>query len=113
MFPLFQLKRVIVFALLFLTTSYAQEKAVDSLKIALRNPKLHDTTRLQMIHTVARTKFTNNFDPKFHQVIDMLGEIALKNHNKKNNPILQKKILNMAGYLLLQSCYKKFAKRRV
>jgi len=91
MFPLFQLKRVIVFALLFLTTCYAQEKAVDSLKIALRNPKLHDTTRLQMIHTVARTKFTNNFDPKFHQVIDMLGEIALKNHNKKNNPILQKK----------------------
>lgn len=77
------------FFFLFFLNSFAQHKAIDSLKSALRNPKLHDTTRLQMIHNFARTKFTNDFDPKFHQVVDMLGELALKNYNKKNNPKLQ------------------------
>jgi tetratricopeptide (TPR) repeat protein len=78
------------FFLLVILNSFAQDKAIDSLKMALRNPKLHDTTRLQMIHNFARTKFTNDFDPKFHQVVDMLGELALKNYNKNNNPKLQK-----------------------
>ncbi|TDP61133.1 hypothetical protein [Flavobacterium dankookense] len=99
MFAFFHLKRILFFALLFLTTSYAQEKAIDSLKTALRNPKLHETTKLQMIHNVARTKFTNNFDPKFHQVVDMLGDLALKNYNKKQ-PVTPKKIYIMASYLL-------------
>lgn len=80
---------ILFFFLLTLSTSSAQNKIIDSLKIALQNPKLHDTTRLQMIHNVARTKFTNNFDPKFHQVVDLLGEIALKNYKKKNSPKLQ------------------------
>lgn len=82
---------ILFFFLSTVFSSNAQDKIIDSLKNALRNPKLHDTTRLEMIHNVARTKFTNNFDPKFHQVVDMLGEIALKNYNKKNSPALQKK----------------------
>lgn len=82
---------IFFFFLTIIYSSNAQDKTIDSLKIALRNPKLHDTTRLEMIHNVARTKFTNNFDPKFHQVVDLLGEIALKNYNKKNNPKLQKR----------------------
>lgn len=85
--------RLATFLILFFITSsiYSQNNIIDSLKTALRNPKLHDTTRLRMINTVAYTKFTNNFDPKFHEVVDMLGEIASKNYKKKNNPKLQKK----------------------
>lgn len=85
-------KLIILLSLLFcFSYSYSQDKAIDSLKIALRNPKLHDTTRLQMINDFASTKFTNDFDPKFHKVIDLLGEIVIKNYNKRNNAKLQKK----------------------
>lgn len=83
--------RLLLLFFFTITNSFAQDQIIDSLKIALRNPKLHDTTRLAMIHNVARTKFTNNFDPKFHQVVDLLGEIAFKNYTKKNNPTLQKR----------------------
>jgi tetratricopeptide (TPR) repeat protein/two-component sensor histidine kinase len=70
---------------------HAQRDFVDSLKTAIANPKLHDTTRLRMVHTVASTRFTNNFDPKFHEVIDIMGAIALKNvNNKSNNAKLRK-----------------------
>lgn len=75
----------------FASAIYSQNKPIDSLKTALRNPKLHDTTRLQIIHDFALTKFTNNFDPAFHEAIDMLGEIASKNHKKQNNAKLHKR----------------------
>ncbi|MEW5677138.1 tetratricopeptide repeat protein [Flavobacterium enshiense] len=44
-----------------------------------------------MINDFAGSHFTNNYDPDFHRVFDMLGELALKNYKKKNTPKLQKR----------------------
>ena len=79
-----------LFLLLFtFSNGYSQDRFIDSLKTVIANPKLHDTTRLRIIEHATGEHFTNNYDPEFHKVIDMLGAIALKNYSKKNSPKLQ------------------------
>lgn len=104
--------------LLVFSNGYSQDSAIDSLKTALTNPKLHDTSRLRMIHDFAGSHFTNNYDPKFHDVIDMMGALALKNYNKSNNPKLKKKYTtwlatyysSLATRYLQQEAYDKSAR---
>ena len=86
--------RPISLFLLLITFSngYSQDRIdIDSLKTALTNPKLHDTTRIQMIYQFAGSHFTNDYDPKYQQVMDMIGALALKNYNQSKKPELQKK----------------------
>lgn len=81
---------IFCFLLLFVfSNGYSQDRFIDSLKTVLTNPKLHDTTRLQIIYDASVSHFTNSYDQKFHYVYDMLGALALKNYNKKNSPKLQ------------------------
>src|SRR6476620_6028897 len=72
---------------LFFTLSHAQDKSIDSLKIILRNPKIHDTTKLATLGFIMDSKYTQN-DPKYYYVNNLIGALAQKNLRKKNNKIL-------------------------
>jgi len=87
----------IAFLLIF-STAHSQDKAIDSLKIALKNPKLHDTTRLRTI-ALFRDQHYNNADQGYHELSKFLGSLAYKNYkNKKSNPPeLQKKYTMWMG----------------
>ncbi len=95
-----QITRITTFLLLFLTTSFtfAQDKVIDSLKIALKNPKLHDTTRLQFISDVMNEHY-NDYDKNYYYLNNMLGTLALSNYKKNNIPQVQKVYTEwLAGY---------------
>jgi tetratricopeptide (TPR) repeat protein len=78
--------------------SYSQDKSIDSLKIALKNPKLHDTTRLRTI-ALFRDQNYNGQDQNYYYLFRLIGSIASKNYNnkKKNNPEEQKKYTMWLG----------------
>jgi tetratricopeptide (TPR) repeat protein len=73
--------------LLIFSASYSQDKTIDSLKIILRNPKVHDTTKLSSLGAVMDSKYTEN-NPKFYYINNLIGAIALKNLKKHNNQAL-------------------------
>lgn len=76
--------------LLFIfSNSYSQDKIIDSLEIALQNPKMHDTTRLQSILLVMGQNY-NEFLPNYYYLNRKMGTIALKNYKQKNSPELHK-----------------------
>ncbi|MGV3698246.1 tetratricopeptide repeat-containing sensor histidine kinase [Flavobacterium sp.] len=62
---------------------YSQDKILDSLNLVLRNPKLHDTTRLQIMSDVMYDNYTE-FDKDYYQINEMIGKLALKNYKDKN-----------------------------
>lgn len=70
---------------------------VDSLKVIIANPKLHDTTRLMNIALIIENLYQNNEANKY---TDLMGRIAQKNLAKKNlTPILIKKYtMYLAAY---------------
>lgn len=76
--------------------TYSQDKSIDSLKMVLKNPKLHDTTRLSAI--------ANSIDryiekKQFVELNNILGRIASKNLNQKNTAELSKKYtMYLAAY---------------
>jgi tetratricopeptide (TPR) repeat protein len=93
------LKLSVVLLLLFsFSISYSQDKSIDSLKIALKNPKLHDTTRLRTIALFRDQNYTAA-DENYSYLFRLLGTIASKNYkNKKNNkPEEQKKYTMWLG----------------
>ena len=82
-----------LFLLLFgFVFSFAQDKKIDSLKIALTNPKLHDTTRLRTIALFRDQNYTSA-DENYYYLCRLYGALAYKNYkNKKTNaPEEQKK----------------------
>lgn len=84
-----------VFFLISGFTAAAQDNTVDSLRNVLQNPKLHDTTRLQVLSTFMGERYSID-DPKYYDLNSMLESLALKNYRKKNPPKLAK---IYAGYL--------------
>jgi tetratricopeptide (TPR) repeat protein len=85
--------------LLIISNAYAQDKTIDSLKTILRNPKIHDTTKLRSIATVT-DHYYNETDKTYYYLNQLSGSIAYKNYKKKNNsPKLQQVYTNwLAGY---------------
>ena len=88
----------IFFLLLFVSffyTSYSQDKTLDSLKIILQNPKIHDTTKL---YSIAVTLDSYNENEKEAVYLNnLLGKLALKNYNKNFEGELHKKYAMYLG----------------
>ncbi|WP_445453171.1 tetratricopeptide repeat-containing sensor histidine kinase [Flavobacterium sp. 25HG05S-40] len=81
---------IALLAFLWMTSaSYAQNTIMDSLKTVLRNPKLHDTTRLQVISDVMNESYTDN-DRNYYVLNTMLGALAQKKYAEERNPIVHK-----------------------
>lgn len=86
-----QIKQFILLALLcFISCNlYAQDKAIDSLKRVLLNPKLHDTTRLAKISSAVDQSIPGS--PGSEILNEMMAEIALENLKKTGDQELRKK----------------------
>ncbi len=84
---MFKITGLITLLLVF-SVSYSQDKTLDSLKIFLRNPKVHDTTKLSTLGTIMDSKYTEN-NPQYYYVNNLIGALAQKNLKKQNNPILR------------------------
>src|SRR5687768_4896150 len=74
---------ILFIVLLGFSASYSQDKIIDSLKIVLSNPKLHDTTRLRSISNTMDANYHDNYDKNYLYLNDMMGKLALKNYQKK------------------------------
>lgn len=74
---------VLTFSILFFSSSYSQDRIIDSLKNALRNTKVHDTTKLQSISDVMVNRYSQD-DKNYYYLNTMLGSLALKNYKKGN-----------------------------
>ena len=97
---MFKITRLItLLTFLFITSAgYSQDKHIDSLKIALQNPKIHDTTRLRTIALFRDQNYTSA-DKNYFYLFKLLGDLAYKNYKnkKKNTPELQKKYTMWMG----------------
>jgi len=83
-------RRVSLFFCLFIFFAcYPQDRTIDSLKSVLRNPRLHDTTKLAAVGMVMDSKYTEN-DPKYYYLNDLIGALARKNLKKRNSRELHK-----------------------
>ncbi len=88
----------LLFVCLFaFSAAYSQDKNIDSLKIVLKNPKLHDTTRIRAISDVMDANYHDNYDPNYLYLNAMLGKLALANYSKKNSPALHKSYAEWLG----------------
>lgn len=68
--------------LLTVTASYSQASIIDSLKTILKNPKLHDTTKLASISDVMEIYYTEN-DKNYYYLNSLAGKILDANEKKK------------------------------
>lgn len=86
----------VIFSFLWIGNASAQYN-VDSLKTVISNKKLHDTTKLYTIALLIDNLYQNE-ESIFYT--NLMGSIAQKNLNKKNNnPILHKKYtMYLAAY---------------
>lgn len=85
----------LVVFLLFFLNSYGQSQTLDSLKLVLRNPKLHDTTKLYAISTTLDGY--NMHSPEMNYLNNLMGKLAGKNYAKNQSPQLQKKYAMYLG----------------
>ncbi len=91
-------KFLLYFTVLFSVAAHCQDQVMDSLKVVLKNPKLHDTTRLQIISDVMTSHY-DDYDKNYYVLNNMLGDLALKNYKKKNGEQEQKVYTEwLAGY---------------
>lgn len=87
MFKLFQ-KPVVIFVILFVSTLYSQEKALDSLERIVQNPKVHDTTKLDAL--AGMLDFIFYLSPEARQCNRKLGVLAANNLRKEElDPVLR------------------------
>ncbi|MGC4041176.1 MAG: histidine kinase [Flavobacterium sp.] len=98
MFTITRRLLVLLSFLFIASASYSQDKSIDSLKSALKNPKLHDTTRLRTIALFRDQHYTQQ-EKSYYYLFRLLGDLAYKNYkNKKTNPPeLQKKYTMWMG----------------
>lgn len=86
-----QIKQFTVLVFLFLISGnlYAQDKVIDSLKRVLRNPKLHDTTRLAIIAAAVDEAEPGSINAEACN--EMIHKIASENLRKANTQDLRTK----------------------
>ncbi|HRN97744.1 MAG TPA: histidine kinase [Flavobacterium sp.] len=94
--------------LFFVCLTYSQDRQIDSLLTALKDPKIHDTTRLRTIALFRDQNYTGA-EKNYYYLSKFLGDLAEKNYRRKktNPPELQKKYTMWLGayYGLLGSEY--------
>ncbi|RZJ69215.1 tetratricopeptide repeat protein [Flavobacterium sp.] len=91
-------RATLLVALFFASSAtYSQDKFIDSLKVVLRNPKLHDSTKMRAISDVMDANYHDNYDPNYLYLNDMLGKLALANYNKKDSPAAHKRYAEWLG----------------
>ncbi|UPQ79844.1 histidine kinase [Flavobacterium azooxidireducens] len=71
--------------LFFTSTLFSQDRTIDSLKLLLKNPKVHDTVKLYAILTAKMQKY-HETDEKHHILNRMQGSYALECLKKKSSP---------------------------
>lgn len=81
--------------ILIFSSSYSQDKTIDSLEIALQNPKIHDTTKLYSIAMTLNKYY--EYDKRAIYLNNLMGKLALKNYNKKFPKELHKKYAMYLG----------------
>ena len=97
---MFKLPRFIVVLLLFfiVLNSYSQDKTIDSLKITLKNSKVHDTIKLQSIIVTMSTKY-NERDKGYNYLNRLMGRMAWEYLQKESNPEVRLKYIQyLASY---------------
>jgi tetratricopeptide (TPR) repeat protein len=74
------------FLLLLLTfsNSYSQDRILDSIKTILKNPKIHDTTKLRTISETMGAKYRDN-EPNYYVLNELMKSLALKNYKKQKS----------------------------
>ena len=77
---MFKLYRLITLVSIFFisSNSYAQKSSIDSLEILLKNPKLHDTTRLSIMSEIIGSS--------------KIGDTTIGHYNKSIKQILDKRV---------------------
>jgi len=95
MFKSTWLTTVIVFFFIS-SVSYSQDKIIDSLKIVLQNPKLHDTTKLRAISETMGNNY-NLEDPNYYYLNGIMEKLALKNYRKNNSQELKETYAEYLG----------------
>jgi len=73
--------------LLIFSNSFSQDKTIDSFKVVLQNPKIHDTLKLYSASFLMGAKY-NDYQQGYYQLNDLMGALAFKNYHKKNPPEL-------------------------
>jgi len=73
----------LAFCVFLFSKSYSQDRIIDSLKLVLRNPKLHDTTKLQVISDVMNDHYSQD-DKNYYYLNTLLGNLAFKKYKKGN-----------------------------
>ena len=75
--------------LFVLSASYSQDKTIDSLKLIVQNPKIHDTVKLYSVLTAKLQKYRET-DEKYFILNHMQGSYAMKCLKKKSSPEIHK-----------------------
>lgn len=75
--------------------SYSQDRTIDSLKIILQNPKIHDTIKLRSVSETMGNQYSLD-DPNYYYLNSILEKLALKKYNQSNSKELKD---IYAGYL--------------
>jgi len=89
----------ILLILLFLLFSnvQAQDKIIDSIKIAFQNPKIHDTTKMRALEQLKRNHYSQN-QPNYYYINDWIGKLANRNLQSKNPVVHEKSVAALANY---------------
>lgn len=74
-----------IIILFFTSIIYSQDKTIDSLRLLVHNPKIHDTVKLYAILTAKMQKY-HETDEKHHILNHMQGSYALECLKKKSSP---------------------------
>jgi len=109
MFKTTWLTTLIVF-LFISSVSYSQDKIIDSLKIVLQNPKLHDTTKLRAISETMGNNYSLD-DPNYYYLNGIMEKLALKNYHKNNSQELKETYAEYLGEVYSSSAIGEERKR--
>lgn len=83
----------LTFFMIFLfvfSNSYGQDKRIDSIKVVFRNPKVHDTTKLNQLDHLLRTNYNQN-NPNYYYIVHWMGWIAHKTLKENTNVAVRKR----------------------
>lgn len=88
---MFRITRLAVLFAFFIiaSTSYSQDKTIDSLKLLVQDPKVHDTVKLYSLLTAKSQNYVGA-DKEFHILNRMQGNYAMKCLKKKVSPEVHK-----------------------
>lgn len=80
----------IVFFTFFVISSmsYSQDRIIDSLKVVLQNPKIHDTIKLRSLSETMGNHYSLD-DPNYYYLNTLFEKLALKNYNQNNSQELK------------------------